>query len=103
MHLLVFHKLEYLTLENKNVPTPVFGQIWDPLGALYNFTPNQILVVFSYYYYVKLAPKIFTFTHIEPIVNPESPNVGVQLDIPLQICLIKRIKRELTIPLRKVN
>jgi hypothetical protein len=77
MHLLVFHKLEYFTSENKNVPKPVFGHIWDPLGALYNFYQNQIFVVFSYYYYVKLAPKIFTFTPIEPIVNHESPTRGV--------------------------
>jgi hypothetical protein len=38
---------------------------------------NQVLMVFSYYYYVKLAPKVFTLTQIEHIVNPEAPSSNI--------------------------
>jgi hypothetical protein len=53
-------------------------RIWPytgPRGALYHFFQNRILVVFSYYDYVKLAPKLFTLTQIKLIVNPESPTL----------------------------
>jgi hypothetical protein len=77
MHPLVFHTLENLISENTHkYPKTRIRPYMEPLGALYNFFQNQILVVFSYYYYVKLEPKLFTLTKFEPIVNPESPTIG---------------------------